>query len=487
MFGKTFICRRFGVLHFAFVPVFVPVYMGKNTKPKPNHTMHVQFKIKLKKVDRHGKCPIDLVCYFNKVQFTYYTEEKCYPAEWDETKQRFNRKLDAFMFANDRLEQIESAFKEITRQKRMIGIPLVPEDIKQELRKKLRPDFTPEVVLDGFVPTFAHFIEVKKKEGLKINSLRCYNSLLKHFTRFQDKHKCLHLNNYTLKIHERFMAFAQAKRVYHPNYVGTINKSLKTFFIYCKEQMKISLSENHVILKKQYISPERIYLSEGELTQLLNLTEQQYADYKTKKKDENLNNKPKKPIKYPIWPSVQNVRDKFLFSCYTGLRFSDMSRLTPANLILNKDGSQSISIITQKSASAKSKKVERRILPLLPQAASILARHHGQYPTLLPPLAMYKYNKIVKIITEAAGINSKIEIIKYKDGKPIHTVKDKCQLITSHIARHTFATLSLDYGANLHELQEALGHKDIKTTKIYDHLSSETKIKRVFDRWGKPK
>jgi integrase/recombinase XerD len=456
------------------------------TKPNQNQTktMQVQFKIKNNKADRHGKCPVNLVCYFNKIQFTYYTEEKCLPNEWDEAKQRFSRKLDGFMFANDRLEQIESLFKDIVRQRRMVGVPLMPEEIKQELRKKLRPDFTPDVVLDGFVPTFAHFIEVKKKEGLKTNSLRCYQSLLNHFTRFQEKHKCLYLNNYTLKIHEKFMAFAQEKRVYHPNYVGSINKSLKTFFLYCKDHLNITLSENHVKLRKQQIAAERIYITEQELNQIINLTEQQYLDFKFAKKEEN-QKKPKKPIKYPIWQSIDNVRDKFLFSCYTGLRFSDMSRLTTANLLKNEDESYCISVITQKSASAKSKKVERRILPLIPEAVAILARHHGQYPTLLPPLAMYKYNKTVKIIAEAAGILSKMEVIKYKNGQPVHQVQSKCQLVSSHIARHTFATLSLDYGANLHELQEALGHKDIKTTKIYDHLSSETKIKRVFDKWGK--
>ncbi|MDR2058395.1 MAG: site-specific integrase [Dysgonamonadaceae bacterium] len=63
-----------------------------------------------------------------------------------------------------------------------------------------------------------------------------------------------------------------------------------------------------------------------------------------------------------------------------------------------------------------------------------------------------KYNKLLKTIAETVGINKKI---------------------TSHIARHTFATLTLTKGVSIESVSKMLGHADIKTTQIYAKIANE--------------
>jgi site-specific recombinase XerD len=139
------------------------------------------------------------------------------------------------------------------------------------------------------------------------------------------------------------------------------------------------------------------------------------------------------------------VRDIFLFCCYTGLSFCDVTKLTKTNVVIGADGNKWIHISRTKTD------IECRI-PLLPMAEQILAKYQNDDETSITSLALpvssnQKMNSYLKELTELCDLN-----------------KD----LTFHCARHTFATtVCLANGVPIETVGKLLGHKSLKTTQIY--------------------
>lgn len=135
------------------------------------------------------------------------------------------------------------------------------------------------------------------------------------------------------------------------------------------------------------------------------------------------------------------IKDAFLFSCYTGLRLSDIERLTRSDI---REGS--IRIIQKKTKNLVT-------IPLGPDALNLLeGRPEAGRLFNLPNRTVM--SKIVRYWTRSAGIED----------------------VTFHCARHTFATLALNANMRLEVVSSVLGHSDLKTTKIYARLLDEAKI-----------
>jgi integrase len=142
---------------------------------------------------------------------------------------------------------------------------------------------------------------------------------------------------------------------------------------------------------------------------------------------------------------IAQVRDIFLFSCYTGLAYIDIRQLTRASIAIGVDGGKWIFTQRQKMD------VPSRI-PLLPQALDILARYEHHQATerrglALPVLSNQKMNAYLKEIADLCGIQKHL---------------------TFHIARHTFATtVTLSNGVPIETVSKILGHTNLKTTQHY--------------------
>ena len=154
-------------------------------------------------------------------------------------------------------------------------------------------------------------------------------------------------------------------------------------------------------------------------------------------------------------PSIEKVRDLFMFRIYTGLAYSDMKRFDFRNTI-ERNGKHVILDQRQKT------KGDYYIV-LLPTAMRILKK----YSYKLPVMSLTQYNMRLKIIADAAGI-------------------DKSQ--TSHMSRHTYATMSLNAGVSFEIIAKMMGHTDVRTTQIYGKLvdksieSAYEHLESVLDR-----
>lgn len=142
---------------------------------------------------------------------------------------------------------------------------------------------------------------------------------------------------------------------------------------------------------------------------------------------------------------LNQVRDIFLFCCYTGLAFADVKKLKLSEIGIGIDGSKWIFAYRQKTNTPTR-------IPLLPFPIQILD-HYKDHPAcinrdrLLPVLCNQKYNEYLKEIAAVCGINKNL---------------------TTHTARHTFATtITLSNGVPIESVSKMLGHKNLKTTQHY--------------------
>lgn len=144
-------------------------------------------------------------------------------------------------------------------------------------------------------------------------------------------------------------------------------------------------------------------------------------------------------------PRLSQVRDIFIFCCFTGLAYSDVKKLTQNNVVMGIDGEQWIK-------TKRTKTDTRSNIPILPTALAIIKKYENHpevviKEVLLPVLSNQKSNAYLKEIAELCGITKNL---------------------TTHLARHTFATtVTLTNGVPLESVSKMLGHKSIKTTQHY--------------------
>lgn len=148
------------------------------------------------------------------------------------------------------------------------------------------------------------------------------------------------------------------------------------------------------------------------------------------------------------------VRDMFVLSCYTGLAYADIKKLSSQHLITQQDGSRWIVL-------NRTKTEVRSAIPLLPTARQILDLYEPPFvpdniTPLLPVLSNQKMNAYLKEIGDICGITKSL---------------------TFHLARHTFATtVTLTNGVPIESVSKMLGHTNLKTTQHYAKVV-DTKIK----------
>lgn len=136
---------------------------------------------------------------------------------------------------------------------------------------------------------------------------------------------------------------------------------------------------------------------------------------------------------------LDNARDWLLIACYTGQRVSDYLRFSSSMIVLDDENQSYIEFNQIKTGT-------RMQIPLLQKVQSVLLKRGGQFPRKISDVNLNLY---IKDVCELAGIdevlyNGKVMTIE-REGLPRITRKvfgsyPKCQLVTSHIGRKSFAT-----------------------------------------------
>ncbi|MGP1994056.1 tyrosine-type recombinase/integrase [Zobellia laminariae] len=204
-------------------------------------------------------------------------------------------------------------------------------------------------------------------------------------------------------------------------------------------------------------------------------TNDAYQGFRPKIKDSNktviflTEEEKSKIISYEI-PStktyLERVRDVLLFTCYTGLRYSDVYNLRRSDLKPNH-----IEITTIKTS-------DNLIIEFNKHSRAIINKYaHIPYENdkALPVISNQKMNDYIKELGELAKINTPVRLTHYIGNIRTDEVLPKHELLGTHVGRRTFICSALAIGIPVQVVMKWTGHSDYKAMKPYIDVADKTK------------
>jgi integrase/recombinase XerD len=374
-----------------------------------NHKIRVLFVIAHNRIKKNNKAPIYCRVTYNKCRKQFATGVFVKPEHWDNIRQKVWPKIMVNSLLNNSLSLISHQINEA-----FLVLQILPNDFDVDdiYRKYKGEDSKEEITILGAYDL--HNSKTEKLIGIDFNKLswsRYLESRRKvalFITKFY-KRKDVRLKDLDLKFIQDLEYFFKTVLKLKQ---ATVYRSIQRV----KKIIQFAISENYLqkdpfhLYKNKKYKTVIVYLTDEELKQLEKHTFSQ--------------------------PRLQQVKDLFIFCCYTGLAYAEMSNLTTKNIEIGFDGKEWIQMIR--------KKTNRKIsIPLLPKAKDIL----DKYNDVLPVISNQKFNSYLKKISELLGIDKKL---------------------THHIARKTFATTVLLYNnVPMEIVSELLGHTNMNVTQAH--------------------
>ena len=401
-----------------------------------NHNrLLILFLLQKVRQNKKGECPIRCRITYAKKRKEFSTGFFINPKYWNSKAQEAQPSNNENDFTNTQLslikQQINQAFLFLQVNNSVFDV----EDIVLQFKgKNIKSQKT---LLEVFT---MHNSKMNKLVGIEytqstMNKFIEAKSHTQDFIRDKYKRSDVLLESLSMKFIEDFDFYLKSEKGHKQI---TINKSIQRV----RKIIKLAIAEGYLqkdpflMYKPKRYERKVVYLDAKELTRL-----EEYCFAQTR---------------------LSQVRDMFVFCCYTGLAYAEMSVLSEEHIIKGFDGNEWIHMYRKKTNAKVS-------VPLLPKAKVVLARYKNiSDDKLLPVISNQKFNSYLKEIAEVIGIDKRL---------------------THHIARKTFATTVLLYNdVPMEIVSELLGHSKLDITqrhyakvvqkKVSEHIKNlETKLK----------
>lgn len=371
----------------------------------------------------------------------YLGEQRIKTAWWNAGAQRVRKSVSLGAEINSGLDRLEALTLEIFRRYRNDGRPLPLDLFRLELDKAFKGKVAESKPMLSLFDFWALLIaERSSSPNYKRNTWRAYQTALLRVKEFAaSARRRVDFDTVDLDFHAAFVAW-MGKKAYSPNFTHKVVAVLK---VVMGEAMDRGMHTNVLFKSRKFtvktFEPEHVYLNEAELQSLAALT---------------------------LSDRLGRVRDLFLIGCYTGLRFSDYSKLRMENLSVF-DGVAMLNVRARKTDRASA-------IPIYAPAQTILDKHQG-----VPPAgpSNQKMNTYLKELCRLAGIVEPVRVVSVKGGERVEVVSEKCELVTTHTARRSYA--SNEYlrcvreGRSIRPLMDILGMTKEQTLLRYVKVSRE--------------
>jgi len=378
---------------------------------------HLLFYIRKQKNYKGGAMPIYMRITVNGKRADMSAGRECEPVKWNNHAGRAIGTKEEIKSLNNYLDSLQSKVRDAQQALIDANQTITTESLLNQFTGKTQKS---RYLMQLFTE---HNAKVKALigNGFEANTLKGYNTSEKHLTGYlqneygktdieisQLNHAFITGFEFYLKAQCKISGVSAAKYIKH----------LKKIVNHCIANNWIKQNP-FINFKSSAKAKERTYLTQQELDAITNK-------------------------KFVVERLVQ-VRDVFVFCCYTGLSYADVKKLRRNEIGIGMDGDKWIFTSRQKTDTSSR-------IPLLPVALTILNRYqdHPQCENkglLLPVLSNQKMNAYLKEIADLS------DVVKH---------------LTFHLARHTFATtVTLSNNVPIETVSKMLGHTNIKTTQHY--------------------
>jgi site-specific recombinase XerD len=398
------------------------------------YDLKLLFFLRKAQADMKGCAPIYLRITVNGERSELSVSRKIESLKWDVKMQRATGRSEAARSLNEYLDGIENkvkkSFNSLLENQEEISASVLYDVLKGKHQK--------EHTLVSVFETNNKL--VKQEEGSKYSrsTIDQYSTTLNRLKLFlEEEYKCndIVLSKLDVLFIRRFEIFLKTSYGIGHNTIMKHLKQLKKV-VHFAMQMEYIEGDPFLQHKTAYKQFTRGYLTAEELKRIETHT------FKIKRLDQ--------------------VKDVFLFVCYTGLSYSDLKLLTKDSLSIGIDGNNWIIYEREKTG-------VRAPIPLMNQAQAIVDK--------------YKDDPECSVNNKLLPVKSNQKLNEY-----LSEIADLCEIdkhITMHLGRHTFATtFTLSNGVPIETVSTMLGHTSLKTTQIYSKIV-DRKISNDMDALAK--
>lgn len=382
-----------------------------------------------------GKARIEFVIYFKGKQCRVSSGKNIEPACWNNTLCCVDRKSPDALEINKQLAEKTANFEKFVKTKELLNEKISLNDLKsilkgQSVEKKLK-------VQKKKCPTISEaFHSYMANTELKQGTVENYISTENVIIDFCKKKyiKGMTVNDIDFNFIEKFKKYLRTERENNKNTIAKRLKILKSVYLYADNQGYI---EKNVFkgYKIEHGRHREVVLSADEFNKMCKVR-----------------------LPKSACASMRTAKYIFLFCCETGLRYSDAMDLRWEHIDEKMSAISKVQIKTEREV----------FIPISNQAKAIMIMYKSEHMDskgyVFPRIDNQVMNRHLKEIAQMAEIKKNL---------------------TTHVARHTFATLLGATGVvSAFTLSELMGHSDIGMTQRYINLSKDDLRNTMTQVWA---
>ncbi|SNR68482.1 Site-specific recombinase XerD [Lutibacter agarilyticus] len=374
--------------------------------------INIRFLLYISKTNRKGVCPIRCRITYNKNRKEFSTGLFINPEYWDSKQQIAEPPNKENTLINQQLSLIENKIRQAFLLLQVKENNFTIDDIYTLYKgKKIAKEHNVLEVFESYLDMLKKLIGIDIKEATW-NKFHYVRNNVKSFIKWKHKTNDFPLKKLTLQF---LIDFEYYLKVEKSQKQITINKSIQRF----RKPIKVALSKGYLdrdpfmLYKTKSVKTEIVFLSVNELKKL-----EKHQFYQ---------------------PRLQQVKDWFVFSCYTGLAYNEIKNFKKQHIVKGFDDELWIEM--------KREKTQRNIsVPLLPKARELIDKYEDDNSdNIFNICSNQRYNSYLKEVASILGITKRL---------------------TTHTARKTFASTVLLYNdVPMEIVSQLLGHSSITITE----------------------